>query len=86
MKKVIGKNIVIKNIEEEVRSDAGFILSADDVKGFRYNRGIVVMPGTDVSTINAGDEIYYDKANSYTMMINDEDVTIIAERDVVIVL
>jgi co-chaperonin GroES (HSP10) len=44
------------------------------------------MPGTDVSTISAGDEIYYDKSNSYTMMINDEDVTIIAERDVVIVL
>lgn len=86
MKKVIGKNIVIKNIEEEVRSDAGFILSADDVKAFRYKRGIVVMPGTDVSTIKEGDEIYYDKANSYTMMINDEDVTIIAERDVVIVL
>jgi len=86
MKKVIGKNIVIKNIEEEVRSDAGFILSADDVKGFRYKRGVVMMPGTDVSTIKAGDEIYYDKSNSYTMMINDEDVTIIAERDVVIVL
>jgi co-chaperonin GroES (HSP10) len=86
MKKVIGKNIVIKNVEEEVRSDAGFILSADDVKGFRYKRGVVVMPGNDVSTIKAGDEIYYDKSNSYTMMINDEDVTIIAERDVVIVL
>lgn len=86
MKKVIGKNIVIKTIEEEVRSDAGFILSADDVKGFRYKKGVVIMPGTDVSTIEKGDEIYYDKANSYTMIINDEDVTIIAERDVVIVL
>ena len=86
MKKVIGKNIVIKTIEEEVRSDAGFILSADDVKGFRYKKGVVVMPGTYVTTIVAGDEIYYYKSNCYTMMINDEDLTIIAERDVVIVL
>lgn len=86
MKKVIGKNIVIKTIEEEVRSDAGFILSADDVKGFRYKKGVVVMPGTDVNAIEVGDEIYYDKANGYTMVINDENMTVINERDVVVVL
>jgi co-chaperonin GroES (HSP10) len=86
MKKVIGKNIVIKNVEEEVRTDAGLILSATDVKGFRYKRGVVVMPGTDVLNILAGDEIYYDKSNAFTMVINDEDVTVINERDVVVVL
>lgn len=86
MKKVIGKNIVIKTIEEEVRSEAGFFLSAQDVNDMRYKKGVVVMPGTDVSTIKVGDEVYYDKANSYTMIINDDNVTIIQERDVVVVI
>lgn len=54
MKKVIGKNIVIKSIEEEVRTEAGLILSAKDVNGFRYKKGLVVMPGTEVLNILAG--------------------------------
>jgi co-chaperonin GroES (HSP10) len=86
MKKVIGKNIVIKSIEEEVRTEAGLILSAKDVNGFRYKKGLVVMPGTEVLNILAGDEIYYDKSNAFTMVINDDDVTVINERDVVVVL
>jgi co-chaperonin GroES (HSP10) len=44
------------------------------------------MPGTEVFNISAGDEIYYDKSNSFTMVINDDDVTVINERDVVVVL
>lgn len=52
----------------------------------RYKRGTVVVPGTEVSTINKGDDIYYDKGYGYTMVINDEQYTIIQERDVVVVL
>jgi co-chaperonin GroES (HSP10) len=47
--------------------------------------GVVVAPGTDVANIKAGDNIYYDKAGSYTMVINDRPYTIIQERDVVVV-
>ena len=46
----------------------------------------VVKPGTDVSIINEGDRIYFDKRQSYTMMINGEQYTVIQERDVVVVL
>jgi co-chaperonin GroES (HSP10) len=48
--------------------------------------GRVVAPGTDVLNIKAGDEIYYDKAGSYTMVISDKPYTIIQERDVVVVV
>jgi co-chaperonin GroES (HSP10) len=84
--KAIGKNIVIKSINEEVKTSSGLILSGEDTNQLRYKRGTVVTPGTEVSNIKEGDEIYYDKAQSYTMIINDDQFTIIQERDVVLVL
>lgn len=84
--KAIGKNIVIHNIDEEIKTASGLVLTGEDANQFRYKRGKVVTPGTEVKTIQEGDEIYYDKAQSYTMIIRDEPFTIIQERDVVVVL
>lgn len=84
--RAIGKNIVVENVEEEVKTDSGLILSGDDTNKFRYKRGLVVAPGTEVHAIAVGDEIYYDKAHGYTMVIHNKQYTIIQERDVVIVL
>lgn len=83
--KAIGKNIVIKQIDEEIKTASGLLLSGEDANQFRYKRGVVITPGTDVTTIVAGDEIYYDKSHSYTMVIGDKPYTIIQERDVVVV-
>ena len=84
--KAIGKNIVIRPIDEEVKTASGIILSGEDTNQLRYKRGLVITPGTEVNAIQEGDEIYYDKANSYTMIINDEQHSIIQERYVVVVL
>lgn len=84
--KAIGKYIVVRQIEEEVRTESGLILSGHDANQFRYKKGVVVVPGTDVSSISAGDEIYYDKGHSFTMVIGEEQHTIILERDVVVVV
>jgi co-chaperonin GroES (HSP10) len=84
--KAIGKNIVIRHVDEEVKTASGLILSGDDTNQLRYKRGVVVTPGTEVKSISEGDEIYYDKAQSYTMIIHDEQYSIIQERDVVLVL
>lgn len=84
--KAIGKNIVIRQVDEEVRTASGIVLSGEDTNQLRYKRGKVITPGTEVLSIASGDEIYYDKAQSYTMIINDEQFTIIQERDVVLVL
>ena len=83
--KPVGKYIVIKTIEEEVKT-SGLLLSATDVDEFRYRKGSVVKPGTDVSVVKPKDLIYYDKNSGFTMLINEEPYTIIQERDVVIVL
>lgn len=82
----IGKNIIIETIDKEVKTESGLLLSAHDANDFRYKMGKVVVPGTEVAVIKAGDEIYYDKNNSYTMVIKDKPYTIIHERDVVVVV
>ena len=84
--KPIGKYIVIKTIDEELKTESGLILSGEDVNQMRYKRGLVIEAGTDVPNIYKDDEIYYDKAHGFTMLIDDKQYTIITERDVVVVL
>ena len=82
----IGKYIVVKDIQEEIKTESGIILSGEDTNQLRYKRAEVVAPGTDVDVIDEGDELYYDKSHSFTMLINDVQYTIIQERDVVVVI
>jgi len=84
--RAIGKNIVIKTVDEEIKTASGLLLSGEDSNQMRYKKAIVAVAGTDVKAIETGDYIYYDKSNSFTMVINDEQYTIINERDVVVVL
>jgi co-chaperonin GroES (HSP10) len=82
----IGKYIVVKNIDETIKTESGLMLSGEDANQLRYKRCSVIAPGTDVAVIEQGDELYYDKAHSFTMLIDDMQYTIISERDVVVVL
>ena len=82
----IGLNIVIKTIEEEIKTTSGLLLSSEDANQLRYKKGLVVKPGSEVKTIKKDDEIYYDKRAGYTMLINGETFTIIHQNDVVVVL
>lgn len=85
--KPIGKYIAIRKVDnEEVKTDSGLLLSGKDQDDFRYQKGVVLESGTDVSTIKAEDAIFYDKSNSFTVVIGGQQVTIIQERDVVLVL
>ena len=84
--KPIGKYILIKALEEEIKHSSGLLLSADDASQLRYKKGFIVEPGTDVDVIKKDDNIYFDSRAGYTMVINGETFTIITERDVVVVL
>ena len=84
--KPIGKNIVIKTIEEETKTSSGLLLSSDDANQLRYKKGRIVEIGTDVIAIEKDSEIYYDKRAGYTMLIDNIAYTIIQENDVVVVL
>jgi co-chaperonin GroES (HSP10) len=82
----IGKFIVIKTIDEELKTESGLFLSGEDMNQMRYKRGLVIESGTDVPHIKKDDDIYYDKAHGFTMIINEKQYTIIRESDVVVVL
>ena len=82
----INKYIVIKKIDEELRSESGLIMTQHDAANFRYQKAKIIKVGTNVDTLLDGQEIYYDKNAGHTMMINDESYTIIRETDVVVVL
>ena len=83
--KPIGKYIIVAQVDESITTDSGLVLSGEDVSQFRYKRGVVVEPGTEVNHIIKGDKIYYDKAHSFTMMIDGSQYTILRESDVVVV-
>lgn len=84
--KPIGKYIVVKDVQETITTNSGLILSAEDANQMRYKRASVIAPGTDVTSIEEEDELYYDKAHSFTMLIDNIQYTIIQERDVVVVI
>lgn len=80
----LNKYIVITKINEEVKSASGLIMDAEDKREVRYNRGLVVTPGTEVKGLNKGDEIYYDRAAGHNVRLGSELFTIIRESDVVV--
>ena len=81
----IGKYILINAVEEEIETSSGLLLSAEESNQLRYKKGLVVEPGSDVTVINKGDTIYYDRRAGYTMMIGSDSYTVITEKDVVLV-
>ena len=78
----IGKYIAVKPIDEEIKTKSGLLLSAQDADDFRYKKGKV----SDVTVIQENDLIYYDKSAGHSMLVNNESMTIIEERNVVIVI
>lgn len=84
--KPIGKYLIVKDIQENIKTESGLILSGEDTNQLRYKRCTVIASGTDVESIQEGDDLYYDKAHSFTMLIDDMQYTIIQERDVVVVV
>jgi co-chaperonin GroES (HSP10) len=82
----LGKYVIINQIDEQVKSDIGLIMSGSDTSKMRYKKAEIVKRGTDVNSINDGDIVYYDKNAGYTMLVNDIKYTVIMERDIVVVL
>jgi co-chaperonin GroES (HSP10) len=82
----INKYILVTTIDEQIKTESGLLLTGSDADKFRYKKGLVVKPGTNVEVIKESDLIYYDKGAGYTMLIDNVPYTIIREADVVVVL
>jgi len=83
---VISKYIFIEPIEEEIKTESGILLTNDEAHQRRYHKGRVYEVGNEVHLINPDDEIYYDFRGAHTLLIEGKKITVIQERDVVVVL
>jgi len=85
--KAVGKFIVIDPIKEtDVTTKGGLILAEKQREDVRYRRAKVLEPGSEVSVLKKGDEVYYDKAAGFNIEINKEQYKVIKEFDVVVIL
>tara|TARA_R100000988_G_scaffold103455_1_gene82873 strand:- start:3463 stop:3720 length:258 start_codon:yes stop_codon:yes gene_type:complete len=84
--RAVNKYIIINTIEEEITTSSGLLLSNEDANKFRYKKGEIVKPGTEVTSVKEGEIIYYDRSAGFDMIINGKTFTIILERDIVVVL
>jgi co-chaperonin GroES (HSP10) len=85
--RAIGKYIVINPIKEvDTTTKGGLILAEKQREDVRYRRAMVVEPGSDVSILKKGDEVYYDKSSGFNIEIKKEEYKVIKEHDVVIIL
>ena len=85
--KAIGKYIVINPIKEvDTTTKGGLILAEKQRADIRYRRAKVVEPGSDVSVLEKGDEVYYDRSSGFNIEIKKEEYKVIKEHDVVVIL
>ena len=71
--KAIGRYIVINPIKEvDATTKGGLILAEKQREDVRYRRAKVIEPGSDVSVLNKGDEVYYDKSAGFNIEIKKE--------------
>jgi len=85
IKRVLGKYVLISEISEKVQTESGLLFYGDEVSKARYRQGNVVMVGEDVSTIAPNERIFYDKGNSFPMLVHGTRYVLIREVDAVLV-
>jgi co-chaperonin GroES (HSP10) len=83
---ILNKFIMLERVYEKKTSSSGLIMSDEDSNEMRYQRGNVRDVGFHVLGIKGGDTIIFDKVSAYDVLIGDERLTIIQEKDVACVL
>jgi co-chaperonin GroES (HSP10) len=86
MRRTLAKYIALKRIVEEVKTESGLVLTAKEAAEMRYQKGVVYLVGDEIDNIKVGDIILYDKSNSYSMLIDEKEVTFIQYREVVAII
>ena len=84
--KAIGSFVVLRKEKEEVKDRCGFIITEYSDKNIRYKLAEVVSVGESVKGLQAGDKIYYDSAAGSDIRIEGEKLTVVPDRQIVVVL
>lgn len=84
--RAINKYLIVKRSNEETVSSGGLLISKAEEAEMRYQKGVVITPGTLVEHIKEGDSVYFDKVHAFDLKLEGETVTIVQEKDIVVVL
>tara|TARA_R110002020_G_scaffold140042_3_gene311245 strand:+ start:1611 stop:1871 length:261 start_codon:yes stop_codon:yes gene_type:complete len=85
--KAVGRNLIIKKIEENItKSQGGLLLSKNDRSDIRYIEATVVSVGEEVNGVVKNDKIFYDRHAGHFIELNNDNYTIIKDKDIVVVL
>jgi len=84
--KVLNKYILAQKVAEQKQTKSGLLLTGEDSSEMRYHKATVFDVGIQVTGIQYGDTILYDKVNSHDVLINETRYVILQEKDVVVVL
>lgn len=82
--KAIGSHVVLRKVEEEVKSKSGLILTEANEMNIRYKLAEVVTAGEDVKDLSEGDQVYFDSAAGSDIRIGGEKLTVVYERNIVV--
>jgi co-chaperonin GroES (HSP10) len=84
--RVLNKYLLAERVSEQKQTKSGLLLTGEDSSDMRYHKARVFDVGVQVSGIQYGDVIMYDKVNSHDVLINETRYVILQEKDVVVVL
>lgn len=84
--KVLSKYLLVKRVNEQKQIKSGLLLTGEDANDMRYHKAVVHSVGDNITGINTSDTILYDKVQSHEVVLDNERMTIIQEKDVVCVL
>ena len=83
MIKPVAKYIALTKIVEDVIAESGMKLTAKESSEMRYQKGVVLAVGDEITNVKKDDVILFDQSNSYTMLVDSSHITFIQYREVV---
>jgi|TARA_R110002020_G_scaffold54546_1_gene152005 co-chaperonin GroES (HSP10) len=84
--RAVGKYIIIEKSKNPEVSASGLEYSEEETNKMRAHRATVISIGSEVSGINIGDDVYYDKARSFEQIIDGVEMTMTREVDIMVII
>jgi len=81
--KVVSKNVMIKEIKEDIKSESGLILG--DGKDIKFSRGTVVAVGEDIDRVDVDNVVWFDRHRTYPIIYEGQEYMIMHYDNIVII-
>lgn len=83
--KVIGKNLLVKEIIEDVKTKSGLILG--DGNDIKFHKGVVVNIGEDISKelLQEGDTVWFDRHRTHPIIYEGVEYLVFDYYNVIII-